>query len=152
MRKRKGAAAGVVAALGVLGLVVASLGAPQGCGASSQDVIGRDGGVLVSEDGMFMLEIPPDALSTEVQISIHQVDCGQDHEAACYDIQPTGVVFEQPAMATYEAYELMSMESVSLSVNRDNEWRPLADVAVDREDEIITGSVLYLSSFCVQAN
>lgn len=151
MKKRKGPVPGMLAGAAVLGLVVLSLGTPQGCGESSEDMIGREGGMLVSEDGLFTLEIPPGALTKDVEMSIHRIECGQEHEAACYDVQPTGVAFRRPAKATYEAYELMGMDSVSMAINREEAWHELADMAVDREDEIITGSVLYLSSFCVQA-
>jgi hypothetical protein len=152
MKARHGSMGGMAAVAGVLGLVLLSLGTPDGCGAPSEDLIGSEGGVLRSDDGRFTLEIPPDALSTEVEIAVREVDCDQEGAAACYDVSPTGLTFRTPAIATYEAADLMSMESLSLIVQGDEGWQPLADFAVDREDATITASVLYLSTFSVQAN
>jgi hypothetical protein len=151
MKSRNGSMAGVAAAGGVVGLVLLSLGTPDGCGATSEDLIGPEGGVLRSDDGRFTLEIPPDALSTEVDIAVRAVDCEQEGEADCYDVSPTGLAFKFPATATYEASELMSMDTVSLVVHGSKGWQPLADSVVDREDAIITASVLYLSTISVVA-
>ena len=146
-----GATKGVALGAGLLGLVLLSLGAPNACGGTSNDVIGPEGGELVSEDGMFTLEIPPDALTSEVEVSIHEVACDQEGEAACYEVRPEGLAFREPAVATYEASELMSMEHVSLSAKGAMGWQALADQEVDRDEEIVVASVLYLSSFSVQA-
>lgn len=151
MKARKGSLAGVAAVGGVVGLVLLSLGTPDGCGVQSEDLIGPEGGVLRSDDGKFTLEIPPDALSTDVEIAVREVDCEREDEADCYDVSPTGLTFDVPATATYEAAELMSMDALSLVVHGSEGWQPLADFAVDREDATITASVLYLSTFSVRA-
>ena len=134
-----------------MGLVIVSLGTPDACSVTSDDVIGPEGGVLVSEDGLFTLEIPPDALSTDVELSIHDVACEQEGEADCYEVRPKGLAFSEPAVATYEASELMSMDDVSLSAQGAMGWEELADQELDRDEEVVTASVLYLSSFSVQA-
>jgi hypothetical protein len=151
MKARKGSMAGVAAAGGVVGLVLLSLGTPDGCGVASEDLIGPEGGELRSDDGRFNLEIPPGALSTEVEIAVRAVDCESEDEVACYDVSPTGLAFAVPATATYEASESMSMDALSLVVQGSEGWQPLADSFVDREDATITASVLYLSTFSVRA-
>ncbi|MCA9710712.1 MAG: hypothetical protein KDK70_33030 [Myxococcales bacterium] len=151
MRKRKGPFAGISAGVGVLGLLILSLGTPDACGMSSADVIGPEGGTLRSDDGLFTLEIPPDALSEDVEISIHALDCELDGEAGCYEVQPVGLTFSEPAIAAYEAADLMSAESVTMVAMGTEGWRPLADTDLDPEEEVVTASVMYLSFFSVRA-
>jgi hypothetical protein len=141
----------VLAGIGLAGLVILSLGTPDACAVHSVDIIGPEGGSVQSEDGRFTLEIPADALATEVEISVEAVECQQEGEADCYQVTPEGIAFREPAAAIYEAAELMAMESVSLSSMGPTGWQPLADAVVDREDETITASVLYLSTFSIQA-
>jgi len=151
VRKRKGSFAGISAGAGVLGLLLLSLGTPDACGMSSNDLIGPEGGTLRSDDGLFTLDIPEGALSEDVEMSIHDIDCELDGEAGCYEVRPVGIAFSEPAVASYEATELMSMESVSIVALGTNGWWPLADADLDREEEVITASVMYLSSFSVRA-
>lgn len=117
----------------------------------SEELIGPEGGVLISRDGRFSLDIPPNALAADIEISVHEVECKEEGQAACYDIHPAGVVFRTPAKATFEAAELMSMESISMAVQGNEGWQPLADLNVDRDNEVVEASVQYLSSFSVQA-
>lgn len=151
VKKRRGSATGIVAGVGLLGLVALSLGTPDACAVSSNEVIGAEGGTVRSADGLFTLEIPEGALEDDVEVSVHAVDCEQEGEAGCYEVRPQGVVFTEPAEVIYEAAELMSMESVSISVQGADGFAPLADAEVDREEEILSASVLYLSRFSVQA-
>ncbi len=134
-----------------MGLLLLSLGTPDACGMSDTDLIGPEGGTLRSDDGLFTLEIPPDALTEDIEISIHEVNCELEGEADCYEVRPVGVAFSEPALAIYEATELMSMESVSMVGMGSEGWWPLADSELDAEEEVITASVMYLSSFSVRA-
>ena len=134
----------------MLGLVLLSVGTPDGC-ASSETVVGREGGTLYSQDGRLALEIAPDSLETDTVISIHEVDCGRENEVACYELRPNGIAFTFPAMATFEAAELISMESIELSVEGEEGWTRLADQSLDRDDETVTASVMYLSTISVVA-
>ena len=137
--------------MGVMGLLVLSLGTPDACTVNSDDLIGPEGGTLRSDDGLFTLEIPPDALSEDVEISIHELDCELEGEAGCYEVQPLGITFSEPAIATYEATDLMSMETVTMVAMGTEGWKPLADTDLDPEEELITASVMYLSYFSVRA-
>lgn len=148
MRKRNNSAVGIAAGVGLLGLVALSLGTPDGCGAT-EGLIGPEGGVVRSADGRFTLEIPEGALNEPVKISVRAVDCEQDYEADCYQVSPSGVGFSFPAVATYEAAELPTMESISLSMKGQTGWQQLPDLIVDEEDEFVSASVLYLSSIAV---
>jgi len=136
----------------VLGLVALSLGTPDGCGDTSVDLIGAEGGTVRSADGLFSLEIPEDALDSPVQISVHTVDCEPENAANCYQIKPAGVIFTYPATATYEAADLPTMEAVTLTVKSQDGWHEMPDLIVDEEDETVAASVLYSSSFAVVAD
>lgn len=141
--KHIGALAGV--ALFVLG----------GCEADSE-VIGPRGGTVVSDDGRFSLEIPPDALDREIAVRIHAVDCAPTTAVGpCYEVSPRGVGFHLPAVVTYElgGMELGALDPHRLNVvaERDEGWNILADQAVDLEDEIATASAMYLSSYAIVA-
>ena len=148
MRKQRRGGKGLFAGAGLLGLVVLSLGTPDACGATSKSVIGPEGGYVRSADGRFSLEVPEDALETDVEIEIVAIECEM---ADCYEIKPRGVAFLFPAMASYEAGELESMEGAELKVMGADGWQPLADAKVDEDEQLITASVLFLSAFAVQA-
>ena len=134
-----------------MGLLLLSLGTPDACTVNSADQIGPEGGIVRSDDGLFTLEIPPDALSEDVEISIHALDCELDGEAGCYEVQPVGITFSEPVLATYETAELGPMESVTMVALGTEGWRPLMDTEFDPEEEVITASVMYLSFFSVRA-
>ncbi len=142
----------MVVGTGVLGLVALSLGTPDACsGALDEDVIGPNGGLVRSADGRLTLEIPGNALADDVNIAVYAVDCDRDDQAECYEVTPHGVVFRFPAKATYEAADLMSMDSVELVERGPDGWEPMADMDLDRENETVTASMLFSSSISVHA-
>lgn len=147
--RKRGSKSGWWMGAGLMGLVMLSLGAPDACSVSSEEVIGPDGGIVRSDDGRFTLEIPAGALSSDVEIAIEDVECDQPGAADCYRLTPEGLPFAFPAKATYEAGELEQMDGVSVAVKGAEGWTPLADLVVDMEDEIVMASVLYLSSYAI---
>ena len=135
-----------------MGVVALSLGTPDACGGmTDQELIGPNGGLVRSADGRLTLEIPGDALSAETEVSVHAVPCELDDQAECYEVRPEGLTFQFPAMATYEAAELMAMDSVALTVKGASGWQPMADMVVDRDNETVTASLLFSSSISVHA-
>lgn len=151
MRRQKGAKAGIVAGLGVLALAAMSVGMPDACALGSNAVIGPEGGVLVSEDGLLSLEIPEGALAEPTEVSVEPTPCEHEGQADCYTVGPDDVTFSRPVMVVYEAAELTSMDGVSLLYKGSKGWMRMADAQVDHEDEIVMGTIMFASSISVDA-
>ena len=127
-----------------------------GCDAGDGETIGPRGGVVVSDDGLFSLEIPEGALETEVEITIEQVECDRaDALANCYEVGPVGLPLLFPAEVVYEVDEqmLQTFEGHELAVmsEKADDWNYLADRDVDTEEVTVSASAVYLSSFALVA-
>jgi hypothetical protein len=127
-----------------------------GCETAPDATIGPRGGSVVSDDGRFSLEIPAGALDTEVPVRITAVQCEPANALGpCYDVSPRGVGFHLPAIVTYElgGMQLGTIDAIRLNViaERDDGWNVLADQEVDLEDEILSASAMYLSSYAIVA-
>lgn len=127
-----------------------------GCEAEEGDTIGPRGGVVISDDGLFSLEIPEGALDTEVAITIEQVDCHRaDALASCYEVGPVGLPLLLPAEVVYEVDEqmLQTFEGHELAVmsEKADDWNYLADRDVDENEVTVSASAVYLSSFALVA-
>ena len=134
-------------------LAATAISAAAGCHTDTQTV-GPMGGLVVSEDGRFSLEIPAGALDRDVDISIEEVECERSESMGpCYDVQPRGTAFVYPAELAYEIgdMDLADVEPGSLGViaERDDGWRVLADREVDTDDEVVYASAMYLSTFAL---
>mgnify|MGYP000300420718 CR=1 FL=1 len=151
VRRRKGSTGGIIAGLGVLALAAISVGTPDACGLGSSEMIGSEGGVVVSDDGRLSLEVPEGALSQPTEVSIEVVECEHEEQADCYAVGPSQVHFSRPVMVVYEAGELSSMEDVSLLYKSSTGWMRMADAQVDPEDEIVMGTIMFASSISVHA-
>ncbi len=127
-----------------------------GCDDSDGETIGPRGGVVVSDDGLFSLEIPEGALDAEVEITIEQVPCHRaDALANCYEVGPVGLPLLFPAEVVYEVDERMleTFEGHELAVmtEKADDWNYLADRDVDPEEVTVSASAVYLSSFALVA-
>jgi hypothetical protein len=136
----------------IAGLALLMLGACE----TPPEAIGPRGGVVVSDDGRFTLEIPPGALDHHVEISITAIECEPDGAIGpCYELAPRGVGFLFPATLTYElgGMELDAIDARQLGViaQRDEGWNVLADQVLDLDDEVLTASAMYLSSYAMIA-
>lgn len=134
-------------------LVLASSFVATGCDLAAGDGIGRDGGVVVSDDGRLSIEIPAGALDHEVEISIDIV-AGPDGSASdLYVMQPMGLVFERPVVVSfdYDAETLGGAEAddLSLVAERDADWAYLGDQRVDADDQVLSARILSLSAVTV---
>jgi hypothetical protein len=126
-----------------------------GCSEDAGTTVGPRGGVVVSDDGHFTLEIPAGALDQEVDITIEEVDCDQPGGALgpCYEVGPVGMPLLFPGTIVYELdHELLEgllPEELTLLIEREEDWKPLADRRVDMTDAEVTASAVYLSSYAV---
>lgn len=134
-------------------LAATTLVSVTGCEAEGE-TIGPRGGVLVSDDGRFSLEIPPGALDQEIEITLQAVPCGRaDALVECYEVGPVGLPLQFPAEVVYEVDEVMmetfGADELAVVVEKEDDWNLLADRKVDRDDATISASVVFLSSFAL---
>lgn len=127
-----------------------------GCDAGEGTTVGTRGGTIISEDGRFAIEIPAGALEHDVDITIDEVGCEQAEAIGpCYAVGPVGLPLLLPGMVSYELdAEMMdglTAEQLSVLVEREQDWKPLADHRVDMSNEVVTASAVYLSSYAVVA-
>lgn len=125
-----------------------------GCSEGEGTTVGPRGGVVVSDDGRFTLEIPEGALDQEVDLTIDEVECEQPEAIdTCYEIGPVGLPLLFPATLVYEvdpeALEGLTPEDLTVLTEREEDWKPLADHRVDMAHAEVTASAVYLSSYAV---
>jgi hypothetical protein len=116
--------------------------------------MGPRGGVLTSDDGRFTIAIPEGALAEDVDLTIDTVECSRpDALMTCYEVGPVGLVLALPAEIVVQLdHEMLDdPDALEVVVERSSDWTVLADRDVDVEDETISASALYLSSFTVVA-
>ena len=128
-----------------------SVGMPNACGLGADAVIGPEGGVLISEDGRLSLEVPEGALVEPTDVSIESMPCEDEGLVDCYFVGPDVVQFTRPVTVVYEAGELSSMDDAVLLYESSDGWRRMPDAQVDREDEIVMGTIMVGSSISVNA-
>lgn len=125
-----------------------------GCSQAYGMDVGPRGGMVLSDDGRFSLEIPPGALDQEVEITIDQVECEQPEAVGpCYEVGPVGMPLLFPAMVTYEldpdTLDEIDVDEIAVLTEREEDWKPLADHTVDASDEVVVASAVYLSAYAV---
>lgn len=128
--------------------------AATGCDTGDEGTVGPRGGMIVSDDGRFSVEVPPGALDREVWMTVEQIECAQEEAIGrCYTVEPRGTLFSRPAAVTYELggmpLEGFDPHSLFVLAARDDGWNPLADRNVDMNDEIVTASALYTTEFAL---
>ena len=116
--------------------------------------VGPRGGVVVSDDGRFTLEIPEGALEQEVDITIDEVECDPPTAIdTCYEIGPVGMPLLFPGTIVYdidpEELDGFSAEELTVLTEREQDWKPLADHRIDMAQAQVTASAVYLSSYAV---
>lgn len=128
-----------------------------GCDLGGQ-VIGPEGGIVVSDDGRFSIEVAPGALEDDVAITVEERSCATmdvDAVGTCYQVGPRGTSFLFPARVVVELdggdIAEHASDRLALSGRRDSKWGLLADRDVDLDDGTISGSAAYLSAFAVVA-
>ncbi len=134
---------------GLLMIGAIALSIVTGCDSDAQTV-GPRGGILLSEDGQFSLEIPAGALETDVDLEVTEVECTLgDALGACYSVSPAGTTFLLPVEVAYELGDLEPelAQDVGVVAVTESGWRVLADRDVDLEDEVVYASSTYLSQY-----
>jgi hypothetical protein len=124
-----------------------------GCDLAAGDQIGRDGGVVVSDDGRMSLEIPAGALDENVEITIEAV-AGPDGSASdLYVMEPMGLVFERPVVVSFDYDDEMlgdaQADDLTMVAQREADWAYLGDQRVDDEDQTVSASLMALSAITV---
>lgn len=93
----------------VLSVALIAIAVSCGSGGSSKDeakITVENGGELRSEDGSFVLTVPPNAVSEDVTISVEEIspedadDRILNAEGPRFELQPDGLQFSQPARVT----------------------------------------------------
>lgn len=144
------------------GLVMATLGAvlasvlATGCEEADGETIGPRGGMVISDDGRFSIEIPAGALDQEIDVTLERVECAHERAlASCYEVGPVGLPLLFPAEVVYEVDERMmetfGPDELAVMVEREDDWSILADRRVDPQDVTVSASAVYLSSFALVA-
>ena len=136
------------AALALVSTVVAT-----GCDLAVGDQVGRDGGVVLSDDGRMSLEIPAGALDRSVEITITAVPGVDGSASDLYVMEPMGLVFERPVTVTfdYDGETLGDAEAddLTLVAQREADWAYLGDQLVDDEDQTVSAALMALSAVTV---
>jgi hypothetical protein len=145
----------------LLGGLLLTIALVPGCDDEGADTIGPRGGVVTSPDGRVTLEVPAGALDREVLVTIGELDeAGPDGSVTrVYEIEPRFEQLRVPATVTFdlaapEGVETLSLDSIAMKslavfTQKAEGWDRLADREVDTEEAIVSGSVLFLSSYAV---
>ena len=124
-----------------------------GCDLAVGEQIGRDGGVVVSDDGRLSLEIPAGALDQSVEITIEAVPGPDGSKSDLYVMEPMGLVFDRPVTVTfdYDGETLGEGEADDLTMvaQREADWAYVGDQRVDDEDQTLSASLMALSAVTV---
>ena len=124
-----------------------------GCDLAVGEQIGRDGGVVVSDDGRLSLEIPAGALAQNVEITIEAVPGPEGSASDLYVMEPMGLVFDRPVTVTfdYDGETLGEAEADDLTMvaQREADWAYVGDQRVDDEDQTLSASLMALSAVTV---
>jgi len=123
-----------------------------GCDLMDSDLVGAEGGVVVSEDGRMALEIPEGALDEAVDITIEVMEGPAGSASATYVVEPMGLTFSRPAVLVYDYaddVEGAEAEGLTMVAHRELGWAYLGDQLVDGEDQTVSASLMALSAVTV---
>jgi hypothetical protein len=124
-----------------------------GCDLAATGEIGRDGGVVVSDDGRMTLEIPAGALEQSVEITIEAVSGPDGSASDLYVMEPMGLVFDRPVVVTFdfdaETVGEAEVEDLTLVAQREADWAYLGDQLVDDEVQTLSAKLLALSAVTI---
>ncbi len=126
------------------------------------ETVGPRGGVIMSADGRVALDIPPGALTDEVEISIELLDdAPQQILGSAYAIEPAGFSLLRPATLTYDlsddidqaerSFELADTDMADLVLvsEKAGRWHPMADRDLDADAALLSASVLYFTAYAL---
>lgn len=125
-----------------------------GCAASTE-MMGPEGGAVISEDGRFILDIPKGALVADLELSVETTTCKTVRALTpCYVARPVGTLFSRPITVTYEldaeaVAAAADPDRLALVVHRGDVWTALPDRHVEEDHTAVEASALFLSVFAV---
>ena len=133
--------------------VAALLLSGSGCEAEDSEGIGARGGVIVSPDQRFEMDVPEGALAGEIQVTIGAVDGPAGAQGMTYEVEPRGTMFRVPATVTWDFssedpndLDLGELEAVA---ERNGAWMPLPDLEIDKDAMTVSASAMYLSAYAL---
>jgi len=139
----------------LVGLSLVAAVTASGCQETEGTIVGPRGGVIMSDDGAFMMEIPAGALDSDADITIEEVECrAEDAIQACYEVGPVGLPMLKPARVTYEVDDDLLRafpDELAVFVERERDWSELGDRDVLPSEGEVSASALYLSSYALVA-
>ena len=126
-----------------------------GCADETGTVMGPEGGVIRSDDGMLSLELRAGSLEDEVALAIEDSDeCPEaERSFGCYAFSPWGVPLMAPATVVFH-YEDAPMDDVHptelvLLVEGKDGWKSGHDHALDMSDDDVWATVTALTTISV---
>ena len=138
--------------------LVALLLAATACDGEDVQTVGPRGGVITSPDGRVSLDIPAGALTEEIAIHIDEVDDGPEGAIGrTYEITPRLTMLLAPAELIIDlegdpeqrTLPLADMADAVIVTEAADGWKQIADLDVDTEARIASGSVLYFSAYAI---
>ena len=115
--------------------------------------IGKEGGKIVSEDGMVELIIPEGALSKKRKISIQPiVNLVANGRGKAYRLEPNGLQFEKPVTLIYYYSEnelsgtLPELKGLAWQ-DEKGKWEALQEVKLDTVAKTISSQILHFSNY-----
>lgn len=117
-----------------------------GCdGSTASTPVGPRGGIVASQDGVVVLDVPPGAMQDTVALSIVPAPITpQDAVGPTYTVEPFGIAFALPASVAYDLAACTDDDPVAfrLVTERARGWDPLADPEIDLSQSELRGSVM----------
>jgi hypothetical protein len=140
--------------LAVAAAVSLSCGSPSPGGLPvTQQVVGVAGGQVTANGGRVKLTIPPNALKTNVPITIGQITSpAAGAVGPVYEIGPTGQTFAQPVVISlvFKSADLNGATASSLHIATFSQgaWRPIAS-SVSFANNSVAGQISHLSPWTI---
>ncbi|MEM9457719.1 MAG: hypothetical protein AAGF11_26305 [Myxococcota bacterium] len=125
-----------------------------GCAAPQGVEVGPRGGMVMSDDGRFTVEIPKGALEQDIDIVIDQMECEPAESVGpCYVVEPVGLPLLTPGTVTVDLdwglRDGLDVERLTVLTENERGWNALADREVDTRDQVLTASAVYLGSYAL---
>ena len=115
--------------------------------------IGKEGGIIVSPDGLVELSIPAGALEKKINISIQPIsNLAPNGSGRAYRFEPSGIKFKQPVLVSfgYSAEEVSNELQLLQGISTQDEsgrWFGLKNISIDTIAKKIKGNIHHFSDW-----
>jgi hypothetical protein len=121
------------------------------CAPSAVDTIGPEGGMVVSPDHRLTVEVPPNALSVRVHLTIDLAEAWPEGALGpVFEVRPSGTTFASPVtfVYRYQAADVTpySPSSLKLAFATGATWTPLS-TTIDPMAGIAAAQTTHLSTY-----